>query len=89
MNAHVDKLRETSTKYAPGWNLDNINHINQNSKYHRSCPAGNSWYGWSDVDPVLMLVHLVQIVPNYLSDASNIFNFTLEVNEKHFTLFSS
>ena len=50
MNAHVDKLRETSTKYAPGWNLDNINHINPGSKYHRRCPGRNSWYGWSDVD---------------------------------------
>ena len=51
MNAHVDKLRETSTKYAPGWNLDNINQINPGSKYHRWCPGRNSWYGWASGHP--------------------------------------
>ena len=51
MNAHVDKLRETSTKYAQGWNLDNINQINPGSKYHRWCPGRNSWYGWASGHP--------------------------------------
>ena len=45
--AHVNKLRGTTTKNVPGWNLDNINQGSITLHNHKNCRSGNSWYGWN------------------------------------------
>ena len=51
LNSHVNKLRGTTTKYVPGWNLDNINQGSITLHNHKNCRSGNSWYGWNG-DPM-------------------------------------
>ena len=46
LNAHVNKLRGTTTKNVPGWNLDNVNKGSVINENLGSCREGNSWYGW-------------------------------------------
>ena len=40
-------MRGTTTKYVPGWNLDNIDHGSIKNQTHKNCRSGNSWYGWN------------------------------------------
>ena len=46
LNAHVNRLRGTTTKNVPGWNLDNVDSGSVINENWGSCRDDNSWYGF-------------------------------------------
>ena len=47
LNSHVNKLRGTTTKNVPGWNLESVTSGSfLNTINYTSCFIDNNWWGW-------------------------------------------
>ena len=48
LNSHVNKLRGTTTKNVPGWNLESVifGSFDSISTGNSSCFINNNWWGW-------------------------------------------
>ena len=51
LNSHVNKLRGTTTKNVPGWNLESVTHGSfLNTINYTSCFINNNWWGWGGLN---------------------------------------
>ena len=46
LNSHVNKLRGTTTKNVPGWNLDNVDQGSVKNDTWKHCGNRYDWYGY-------------------------------------------